>query len=299
MEMHQVRYFLAVTRTLSFTRAAEECNVAQPSLTRAIKKLEDELGGRLFHRERANTHLTELGRAMLPHIEQSYLAAQAARELAAAFQRGDVVTLRLGLANSVSSHLFSDVLAGVRSGVPNFELSLQNGLESEVRDAVLKGSLDVVVLGENGAISERMRTWPLFREGFNLLMAETHRLAAKPTLMLQDLDGEEIIERIKCDGCQRLRQICSAAGVMPRFRHRVDSDEQLQNLILAGFGIGFATLSPAFADGIVARTIERVQIERAVSLATVAGRQFSAATDAFVRLARMRDWGAELRGHDR
>ena len=52
MEMHQVRYFLAVTRTLNFTRAADECNVTQPSLTRAIKQLEGELGGDLFRRER-------------------------------------------------------------------------------------------------------------------------------------------------------------------------------------------------------------------------------------------------------
>ena len=52
MEMHQVRYFLAVARTLNFTRAAEECNVAQPSLTRAIRQLEEELGGDLFRRDR-------------------------------------------------------------------------------------------------------------------------------------------------------------------------------------------------------------------------------------------------------
>ena len=129
METHQVRYFLAVGRTLNFTKAAEECNVTQPSLTRAIKKLEDELGGPLFHRERANTHLTELGRAMLPHIEQSYLAAQSARALAEALKRGDVVHLRLGLTNSVPSRLFSDVLNGVRNGVPNFELTVEGGPE--------------------------------------------------------------------------------------------------------------------------------------------------------------------------
>jgi LysR family transcriptional regulator, hydrogen peroxide-inducible genes activator len=58
METHQVRYFLVLARTLNFTKAAEECNVTQPSLTRAVKKLEEELGGALFHRERANTHLT-------------------------------------------------------------------------------------------------------------------------------------------------------------------------------------------------------------------------------------------------
>ena len=80
--MHQIRYFLAVARTLNFTRAAEECNVAQPSLTRAIQKLEDELGGLLLHRERQHTHLTELGRLMLPHLERTFAAAQAAKSLA-------------------------------------------------------------------------------------------------------------------------------------------------------------------------------------------------------------------------
>ena len=79
MEMHQVRYFLAAARTLNFTRAAEECNVTQPSLTRAIQKLEEEFGGQLFRRERSLTHLTELGRQMVPHLQRTYDAAQAAK----------------------------------------------------------------------------------------------------------------------------------------------------------------------------------------------------------------------------
>ena len=79
MEMHQVRYFLAVAEELNFTRAAERCNVAQPSLTRAIKLLEGELGGPLFNRERANTHLSELGRMVKPYLEQVYGQAHAAK----------------------------------------------------------------------------------------------------------------------------------------------------------------------------------------------------------------------------
>ena len=68
MEMHQVRYFLSLCAELNFTRAAERCNVAQPSLTRAIKQLEEELGGALFHRERANTHLSELGHRRIAYV---------------------------------------------------------------------------------------------------------------------------------------------------------------------------------------------------------------------------------------
>ena len=67
MEMHQIRYFLAIADKLNFTRAAEVCAVTQPAMTRAIQNLELELGGPLFHRERANTHLSELGRIVKPH----------------------------------------------------------------------------------------------------------------------------------------------------------------------------------------------------------------------------------------
>jgi DNA-binding transcriptional LysR family regulator len=96
MEMHQVRYFLAVARTRNFTRAAEECNVTQPSLTRAIKQLEGELGGDLFRRERPTAQLTELGQRMHPLLKQCYDAAVGARSLASSFKKGEVGALRIG-----------------------------------------------------------------------------------------------------------------------------------------------------------------------------------------------------------
>jgi DNA-binding transcriptional LysR family regulator len=93
MEMHQVRYFLAVARLLNFTRAAEECNVAQPSLTRAIKQLEEEFGQELFRRERNLTHLTEFGRRMTPFLQQCYDSAAAAKTLASSLKKGVVSPL--------------------------------------------------------------------------------------------------------------------------------------------------------------------------------------------------------------
>lgn len=96
MEMHQIRYFLAVAEELNFTRAAECRNVSQPSLTCAIKLLEKELGGPLFHRERANTHLSELGRTVHPHLAQVYEQAQTAKREAKDFVKLAKAELKLG-----------------------------------------------------------------------------------------------------------------------------------------------------------------------------------------------------------
>ena len=114
MEMHQVRYFLAVAQLLNFTRAAEECHVTQPSLTRAIKQLEAELGGDLFRRERP-TQMTELGQRMHPLLKQCYEAAVGARSLASSFKSGEIGALRIALTHSVDRHLFEKVLAATGS----------------------------------------------------------------------------------------------------------------------------------------------------------------------------------------
>jgi LysR family transcriptional regulator, hydrogen peroxide-inducible genes activator len=112
MEMHQIRYFLAVGEELNFTRAAERCNVAQPSLTRAIKLLEGELGGLLFHRERANTHLTELGRMVKPYLEKVYREAQEAKRHASEFTKLTKTTLKLGVMCTIVPNELVDLGSG-------------------------------------------------------------------------------------------------------------------------------------------------------------------------------------------
>ena len=100
MELHQVRYFLAVCETRNFTRAAGLCHVSQPSLTRGIKLLEAELGGPLFNRERGNTHVTELGGAVLLHLREAAAQAAAARERASALLTLELARLSVGSASA-------------------------------------------------------------------------------------------------------------------------------------------------------------------------------------------------------
>src|SRR5262245_27962536 len=105
MEMHQVRYFLAAASELNFTKAADKCNVSQPSLTRAIKQLEGEFGGDLFRRERPQAQLTELGERMHPLLKQCYESAMNARSVASSFKSGEVGALRLAVSHAVTLDL--------------------------------------------------------------------------------------------------------------------------------------------------------------------------------------------------
>src|SRR5277367_2599099 len=121
MELSQVRYFLTLTKTLNFSRAAEICYVSQPALTRAIKRLEEELGGPLLYRERNQTHLTTLGRALAPHLEAALAAADSAATQAAAFRMRAMPPLRLGIDDELSPHLPMSVLRELQAHTKGFE----------------------------------------------------------------------------------------------------------------------------------------------------------------------------------
>lgn len=291
--MHQVRYFLAVCRTLNFTKAAEECNVAQPSLTRAVQKLEEELGGALFHRERANTHLTELGRLMVPHLEQTYAASQAAKALATSVRKGEVAPLRLAVDTTVPVQPIIDMLSSLKESIRGLELTLGSGTRVNVIDRALDGAFDLVVASQAGEPHDRMRSWTLFREQCRAIVPSSHRFAGKDSISLKDLDGEAMIERIDCCLHPVFLAACRAADVRPEVRHRASGEEQLQRMVLSGFGIGISPPTLSLTDGLVGVPIEGDRFEREVVLATVPGRRFSVAADAFVKVARARDWSQE------
>src|ERR1700754_3409153 len=124
LQLYQVRYFLALARTLNFTRAAEQCNVTQPALTKAVQKLEQELGGTLIHRERQLTQVTELGKMILPTLEQIFAAAEAVRLQAQGYQKKTIAPLKIGLVPSVSATLIMELLLELARVIPDLRVDL-------------------------------------------------------------------------------------------------------------------------------------------------------------------------------
>src|SRR5262245_32893483 len=134
--MHQVRYFPTLCQELNFTRAAEKCNVAQPALTRAVKLLEDELGGPLFHRERARTHLSELGQAVRPYLEEVLRQSQQAKRLATNFIELKGTPLKLGVMCTIGPNNFVALLANLQTQHPGIELQIMDAGASELQERI-------------------------------------------------------------------------------------------------------------------------------------------------------------------
>jgi DNA-binding transcriptional LysR family regulator len=195
MEMHQVRYFLATVNELNFTKAAEKCNVTQPSLTRAIKQLEDELGGDLFRRERPQAQLTELGQRLYPLLKQCYESALGARSLASAIKSGEVGALKLALSHTINLELLTSHLSELNRLFNRLEVKLLRGTPSQIVDFLKAGDAELAIAGDLGEGWERLDRWPLFTEEFGLIFNARHRLASHPTIEVEDLRQERWLRR--------------------------------------------------------------------------------------------------------
>ena len=173
MEMHQIRYFLAVCETLNFTRAAESCNVTQPALTRAVQKLEEEMGGLLLRRERSRTHLTEFGQAMRPHLEEVLRNTGAAGTTAKSFLTLDGGALRLGVMCTVGPLRCVGVMTRFNREHPAIAVSLREGVPQCLADLLAAGDLDLAIMTVPEVLSAQFQVKPL-RECFVVAFPPGH-----------------------------------------------------------------------------------------------------------------------------
>lgn len=292
VEMHQVRYFLAVSRTLNFTRAAEECHVAQPSLTRAVKLLEAELGADLFRRERNLTHLTEFGQRMLPLLRQCYESALAAKKLASAIRSGAAASVTIALSHTVGLGLLVEPLAEVLRAFPGLELTFLRGTAAEVTEHLKRGDAALAVAGPLGETWERLDAWPLFTEGFRVVVGARHRLAGQNRLAVTDIEAERLLARPYCELADALAELARERGGPQARGHQLCSEHDLVEAVAAGFGIGIVPRSLPCPPGLRALDLEGLELARTVSLYAVAGRERSAPATALMKLLRARDWSA-------
>lgn len=285
MEMHQVRYFVALCETLNFTRAAERCHVAQPSLTRAIKLLEEELGGPLFHRERNNTHLTELGRLMEPHLKEVLDQAHNARRRASAFFELKTARLKLGVSRGVPLGPLDAVLGRYAADYPETEIHLIDDRAPALREALLRGDLEVILLPLRATDLDELHYHPISEERVEVLLAATHPLAARDGIELAALAGETVVTCETCPFWPTIEDRLGQAGLTVRRRIVAGEVDWLRPFVRAGLGVGLRSTGHGLAEGLLARPLVDLDLIVQSQLATRRGRLYSPPVKAFIDLA--------------
>lgn len=290
MEMHQVRYFLAAAKALSFTRAAEVCHVSQPALTTAIKKLEAQLGSALFHRDGRQVALTEFGRRMQPHLSQIAEQARAAETVAKDFRLLNQVPIRLGVMSTIGPMRLAALLAAFERQSPGVETAVREGAPEALAAQLDADDLDVAILNPLDGLGDNYRAKPLYSERYVVLLPPEHPLRDRNALTLRDLSEQAYVDRLSCEMREMVMGVCADMGVKLYARFRSEREDWVQAMVMANVGFAFMPeFSVTHPDSIRRPLIDPV-VKRTISLITVPGRKHSPAVAAFIRTVRTHKW---------
>jgi DNA-binding transcriptional LysR family regulator len=242
MELRHLRYFKAVATTLNFTRAAEQLHVAQPALSRQIRNLEEELGTRLFDRNRVRVQLTDAGRTLAAHADKILAEVDIAVASVQDTRRGTGGQLMICNDWRLSIHLIPETIAEFRTRHPGVEIALVDLPTRKQIAALRAGHAHVCFLPRDSIPPHAgFDSMLILRAEIKLVVGRRHRLARRPSVRLADFRNETFIRPI--GGHMEtyttfVVQACHVAGFAPIFvPHRCSSLEALLALTGAGLGV--------------------------------------------------------------
>ena len=287
MELHQLRYLVAIAKTGNFSRAAEECHVAQPSLSQQIRKLEDELGERLFDRMKREARLTPAGEALLPRAVRILDEVETARR--EAHESGQLVrgTLRIGALPTIAPYFLPDAIRMFSERYPGVEMVVEEDTTARLLRMIAACEIDLAIaslpLGD-----DRLETRTLFSEELLLALPPDHRLAGKSRVALADVEAEKFIllKEGHCLGDQVV-SFCQRRDVQPAVSLRSAQMETIQALVRSGLGVSLIPRMAVRENDVAApvyRRLDRPRPERAIVLAWLKSRPLSRAGSAWVEL---------------
>lgn len=264
MEMNQVRYFLAVCQHRNFTHAASASNVSQPSLTTAIKKLEDELGGDLFVRDRAGCRLTALGKLMRPRLQKIFDETRQAKAEAVRHMRLERVPISVGVGETIGHSRISAAMERMRNRVPQAEIELIVATSSELLAGLRDGDFDVVVTADK--VSEDLyRIDYLYEEDYKVVVSKSHPLSELKAISLSTLAQTDMLDRLNCEMRDTLHGTCADHGHELYAAYRSNRVDWLVDLARQGSGAVILPVTAIPLDiGLVSIPIDGLEISRTV-----------------------------------
>jgi DNA-binding transcriptional LysR family regulator len=250
MELRQLAYFVAVAEERNFTRAAQRIPIAQPAISQQIRRLEAELGERLFLRDRRGISLTPAGHALLPHARATLGAAAGGREAVAAL--GGLLTGRLsvGLVHPLPDRRFLRLLGTFHHAHPGIDLTLVEDQTDALLAALAAGELHAALIGQGryDRPPPDLESLPVAREPVVVAVHPSHPLARRGSIPLAALRAEPMVTLTRASKLRStLETACQAAGFVPRI---VAETSDLGVMVeLAAEQLGVAVLPASGLEG--------------------------------------------------
>lgn len=231
MEVNQVRYFLSVSRHLNFTKAAQICNVSQPALTKAIQRLEENLGAPLFNRNTKSVDLTDFGKSMLTHLEQVERARLAAKREAAIITQNLSKTIHAGIMCTLGAERIRPVLAQFLEQNHNIEIVLHDIWAEKGRELLISGAIDCAFFGQHQLHDDKIDHHILYNEPMGLLTRKGHALSQKEKLHLVDLHNVDYADRLRCEFRNEFFELLADKQFHVNVKIRSEREDWIQDFV--------------------------------------------------------------------
>jgi LysR family hydrogen peroxide-inducible transcriptional activator len=250
MEIHQLRYFCAVARKGSFVKAAESEDVAQPSLSQQIRKLEEELGAPLFERLGRSIRLTQFGEHLLPQAIAILRQLEDAKSSLEALQTGVRGRLRIGCIPTILPYYLAPFLSGFQALYPDLTIELREDVTSKLVELLQAGEIDLAILALPVKNPDLVCS-ELYREPLRLAVSKNHPLASADGVNLRDVLTERML-LLREGHCLRNDVLTACSRARAEFQSVFESDQlaSIFSLVSAGFGVSLVPeLAQAHANG--------------------------------------------------
>lgn len=290
MDIRRIRQFLTLAETLNFSEAARKCGVSQPALSKAVQKLESELGGPLVRREGRLTHLTHLGRAMAKQLTEVERASAIAESTARKLSTGQVQPLEIAVMCTVGPYRLSPFLLAFQAEHPDVEITLHDSPAQKINADLLSGMVDLAIIGAPMEDSDRLRHVPLYSERMVMACANDHPYANRDKVTLHDIARQPYLDRLHCEFRDIFMSQALREHAPMRVALRSEREDWIQYLVRTGQGVTILPEHSVVMEGIATVPLERADTHRDVLLAVATGREDQPAVRAFIAMAKRRDW---------
>ena len=290
MDVRDLQVFLSVSKHLNYTRAGEELNLSQPSVSVRIRQLETQLGVKLFEQLGRKVALTDAGQLLVPYARRVMAAVEDAHHAIDELQGLERGSLRIGASTTPGMYLVPQVVARFKQRYPKIDIHLRIKDTREVEESVLRNEFDFGFVGGHLAASE-VTALPWLTDELLLVVPRAHQFARKKTVNKQELQKESFI----------LRESGSAtrAVIVDQLRKsdfdvitimEMENPESVKKAVQSGLGIAFiskfAVATELKAKSLIAVRVQGLSIHRELKIVHRKDKHLSRAAIAFIEMAR-------------